>query len=93
MKKNSTLVAASLVSLALMGCGSGADTRDEAATAPTNGTSDMMGGDNEQPNPSLGTAEGEDVGDVDVKMTPNAQHSAEEMTGEEELQDQRPEPQ
>jgi ABC-type glycerol-3-phosphate transport system substrate-binding protein len=93
MKKVCGIIAVSLVSLAVVGCGSGRDTASEANTQPSDGTSEMMGGDNADPNPNLGTAEGQDIDDVDVKMNPNMQHDEEEMTGAEEIKDQRPEPQ
>ncbi|HSJ79080.1 MAG TPA: hypothetical protein VK913_10150 [Erythrobacter sp.] len=93
MKKISGLLAVSLVSLAVVGCGSGRDTSNEAATQQTDGTSDMMSSDDDQPTPNLGTAEGQDIDDVDVKMNPNMQHTEEQMTGAEEIKDQRPEPQ
>ena len=82
MKKLHTILALSLASLAVMGCGTGDTTPDEPAAEPSADPSQ----------PSLGTADGEDVDDVDVKMNPNMQHSAEEMTGEEELKELRPEP-
>lgn len=93
MKKVCGLVAVSLVSLAVVGCGPGADTSNEAATEQSDGTSDMMGGDNDQSNPNLGTAHGQDIDDVDVKMNPRMQHTEEEMTGADAIKDQRPEPQ
>lgn len=93
MKKIRLFAAVSLVSLLVVGCGSGADRSNEATTEQSDGTSDMMGGDNDQSTPSLGTAHGEDIDDVDVKMNPNTQHTEEQMTGAEEIEDQRPEPQ
>lgn len=93
MKTINGLVAASLVSLALMACGPRDDTPAEATTEQTDGTSEMMGGDNESSASNLGTADGQDIDDVDVKMNPNMQHTEEEMTGAEEIEEQRPEPQ
>lgn len=97
MNKIDGLVAVSLASLALMACGSGAatgsDTGSEASAEQTGGTSDMMGGDNDEPNPNLGTANGQDLGDVDVKTTPNMKQSEEKMTGADVAADQKPEPQ
>ena len=51
-----------------------------------------MGGD-DQTAENLGTAEGQDIDDVDVKTNPNMQFSEDEMTGADELEEQRPEPQ
>ena len=93
MKKIGGLVAVSLASLALMACGAGADTGNEATAEQTGGTSDMMGGDNDEPNPNLGTANGQDLDDVDVKTTPNMKQTEEKMTGADVAEDQRPEPQ
>jgi len=93
MKKIYGLVAVSMASLALMGCNSGANTSNEATTEQTDGTSDMMGGDNDQRNPNLGTAEGQDLDDVDVKMNPNMKNSEEKMTGADVVDDQNSEPQ
>lgn len=93
MKRIDGLVAVSLVSLALMGCNSGADTSNEATAEQTDGTSDMMGGDNDEPNPNLGTANGQDLDDVDVKTTPNMTQTEEKMTGADVTEDQRSEPQ
>jgi len=97
MMKINAVVAASLLSLTLIGCGSGTDTGtdtgSEATTDQTDGTSDMMGGDNDQPAVNLGTANGQDIDDVDVKMNPNMQHTEKEMTGADEIKEQRPEPQ
>ena len=81
MKTFHGLLAVSLASLAVMGCGSGKDTTEEPVVQPTA----------EATTPSLGTANGETIDDVDVKMNPNMQHSAEEMTGAEEIKEQRPE--
>jgi len=93
MMKINAVVAVSLLSLTLIGCGSGTDTGSEATTDQTDGTSDMMGGDNDQPAVNLGTANGQDIDDVDVKMNPNMQHTEKEMTGADEIKEQRPEPQ
>ena len=93
MKKFDGLVAVSLASLALMGCGSGADTSNQASAEQTDGTSEMMGGDNDEPNPNLGTANGQDLDDVDVKTTPNMTQTEEKMTGADVTDDQTPEPQ
>lgn len=93
MKRICGLLAVSLASLAVVACGSGRDTSNEATTQQPDGTSDMMGGGNDQSNPNLGTAQGQDIDDVDVKMNPNMQHSEEQMTGAEEIKEQRPEPQ
>ena len=92
MTKINRRVAVFLVSIALMGCGSGADTRNDATTEQADGTSEMMGGDNDQTTPSLGTANGENIDDVDVKMNPNMTHTEEEMTGAEAIKEQRPAP-
>lgn len=91
MKKIGGTLALSLAGLALIGCGSGSDAGDDASAQQSGGTSEMMGGDSEDSTPSLGTAEGEGIEDVDVKMNPNMQHSPDEMTGEEEIKAQRPE--
>lgn len=91
MKKIGGTLALSLAGLALIGCGSGRDADDDAAAQQSGGTSEMMGG-SEDSTPSLGTAEGESIEDVDVQMTPNMQHSPEEMTGEDEIKAQKPEP-
>ena len=93
MKRIDGLVAVSLVSLALMGCNSGADTSNKATAEQADGTSDMMGGDNDEPNPNLGTANGQDLDDVDVKTTPNMTQTEEKMTGADVTEDQRSEPQ
>lgn len=82
MKKLHATLALSLASLAVVGCGTGDPTPDQPTAEPSADPSP----------PSLGTANGEDIEDVDVKMNPNMQHSAEEMTGEEELKELRPEP-
>ncbi|NCP14966.1 MAG: hypothetical protein GW858_12530 [Sphingomonadales bacterium] len=92
MKKINAFVAVSLASLALMSCGSGSDTGSEATAEQSDGTSEMMGGD-DQTAENLGTAEGQDIDDVDVKTNPNMQFSEDEMTGADELEEQRPEPQ
>lgn len=93
MTKIFGLIAVSMVSIAVVGCGSGADTGNQATTEQSDGTSEMMGGDNDQSTPNLGTANGQDIDDVDVKMNPNMKHTEEQMTGAEAIKDQRPEPQ
>mgnify|MGYP005866672047 FL=1 len=90
MKKINALAAVSLARLALMGCGSGSDTGSEVTAEPTDGTSDMMGGDNNQDVENLGTAEGQDIDEVDVKTNPNMEFSEEKMTGADEIEEQRP---
>lgn len=88
MKKINGLVAVSMLSVALVACGTGADSDTATNTEQTSGTSDMMGGGEEEPNPNLGTATGQDLEEVDVQRTPNMQESNEDMTGAEDIAEQ-----
>lgn len=88
MKKINGLVAVSMLSVALVACGTGADSDTATNTEQTSGTSDMMGGGEEEPNPNLGTATGQDLEEVDVQRTPNMQESNEDMTGAADLAEQ-----
>ena len=96
MKKINGFVAVSLLSVALAACGTGADTDTEAGsetgTEQTDGTSDMMGGGSDEPNPNLGTATGQDLEEVDVKRTPTTQEPNDELTGADDLEDQESPP-
>ena len=87
MKKLAASAATALIVLGLAACTAPAAQNDDAATDPTEGTSEMMGGDDAQPNPNLGTAEGQDLDEVDVKPTPDLPVSEDKMTGADAIEE------